>query len=52
MKEEDSMKLFREFKDEQVAHARERALQALGYRAWVNHKSDGSWLLFWFERAN
>ena len=46
------MKLSREFKDEQQARARERALQALGYRAWLNHTGDGSWRLFWFEQLN
>ena len=30
------MKLSREFNDEKQARARERALQAMGYRAWLN----------------
>ena len=46
------MKLYREYKDEEQARARERALLALGYRPWLNHKGDGSWLVFWFERWN
>jgi len=41
------MKLSREFTDEQKARARERALQAMGYRAWLNGKCDGTWQLFW-----
>ena len=44
------MKLSREFKDEGQARARERALQTVGYRAWVNRNGDGTWQLFWFER--
>jgi len=44
------MKLSREFKDEEQARARERALQAIGYRAWLNRNLDGTWQLFWFER--
>ena len=43
------MKLSREFKDEQQARARERGLQAMGYRAWLNCKRDGTWQLYWFE---
>ena len=43
------MKLSREFKDENEARARERALQASGYRAWLNSSVDGTWLVFWFE---
>ncbi|MGA2590304.1 MAG: hypothetical protein ABSH32_10345 [Bryobacteraceae bacterium] len=41
------MKLSREFTDEQQARARERALQAMGYRAWLNRKGDGTWQVFW-----
>jgi hypothetical protein len=43
------MKLSREFKDENEARARERALQARGYRAWLNSSADGTWHVFWFE---
>lgn len=46
------MKLSREFNDEQQARARERALQSIGYRAWLHHKCDGTWQLFWVERFN
>jgi len=44
------MKLSREFNNEQQARARERDLQAMGYRAWLNRNRDGSWQLFWMER--
>ena len=43
------MKFSRQFSDEQQARARERALQAMGYRAWVNCLRDGIWCVFWFE---
>jgi len=43
------MKLSREFNDEKQARERERALQAMGYRAWLNSKGDGTWQLYWFE---
>jgi hypothetical protein len=46
------MKLSREFKDEEQARARERALQAMGYRAWLNRNSDGAWNLYWFVQFN
>jgi hypothetical protein len=46
------MKLWREFSDEQQARARERALQAMGYRAWLNRKCDGIWCVFWLEPVN
>jgi hypothetical protein len=46
------MKLSRDFNDEQQARARERALQALGYRAWLNRCADGTWRLYWFEPFN
>ncbi len=46
------MKLSRQFKDEQQARARERALQTMGYRAWLNRNGDGSWQLYWFEPFN
>ena len=46
------MKLSREFKDEEQARARERALQAVGCRAWLNHKPDGTWQLYWYEQFN
>jgi hypothetical protein len=49
--EQRRMKLSREFKDEEQARARERALQA-GYRAWLNCKGDGTWQLYWFEQFN
>jgi hypothetical protein len=44
-----TMKLSREFSDEQEAQAQELALQTRGYRAWRNRKRDGSWQVFWFE---
>ena len=44
------MKLSREFNNEQQARARERDLQAMGYRAWLNRNGDGTWQLFWIER--
>jgi len=43
------MKLSREFHDEQQARARERALQSIGYRAWLNRNRDGTWQLYWVE---
>jgi len=46
------MKLSREFKDEEQARERERALLAMGYRAWVNWSRDGTWALYWFEQIN
>jgi hypothetical protein len=46
-----AMKLCREFRDEQQARTRERALQAMGYRAWVNQR-EGIWCVFWFEPFN
>ncbi len=46
------MKLLREFRDEEQARARERALKAMGYRAWLNSKADGTWQLYWFEQFN
>jgi len=46
------MKFSREFKDERLARARERALQIMGYRAWLHYKADGNWQLYWLERVN
>jgi hypothetical protein len=46
------MRLSREFKGEEQARARERALLAMGYRAWINSRGDGTWRLFWFEQLN
>ena len=46
------MKLSGEFNDEMQARARERALQAMGYRVWLNSKGDGIWQLYWFEQFN
>ena len=46
------MKLSREFRDEEQARALERALKAMGCRAWLNRKGDGTWQLFWFEQFN
>ena len=44
------MKLSREFNNKEQAHARERALQTMGYRAWLNCKADGNWQLYWQEQ--
>jgi hypothetical protein len=49
---EEEVKLSREFHDEQQARARERDLQAMGYRAWLNRNGEGTWQLFWIERFN
>jgi len=46
------MKFSREFADEQQARARERALQAMGYRAWLNRNYDGTWQVYWFVRSD
>ena len=46
------MKFSREFTDEQQARTRERALQAMGYRAWLNRNSDGTWQVYWFMQCN
>ena len=46
------MKLSREFNEEQQARARELALQAMGYPAWLNRKCDGMWQLFWLNVSN
>jgi hypothetical protein len=43
------MKLSREFTDERQAQAQEVALLAMGYRAWRNHKLDGTWQVFWLD---
>jgi len=45
-----TMKLSREFRNEQQAQAQELALQTMGYIAWRNLKRDGTWQVFWFER--
>ena len=46
------MKLSRAFKDEEQARARARALQTMGYRAWLNCTLDGTWQLYWFVQSN
>ena len=47
-----STKLSREFTDEQQARARERALQVMGYPAWLNGECDGTWQVFWLVQLN
>ena len=44
---EVNMKLSREFKNEQQAEERERALGAAGYQAWRKQAPDGHWQVFW-----
>jgi hypothetical protein len=46
------MKLSREFKNEEQARTQEQVLLAMGYRAWVNCRGDGTWQLYWFEEFN
>ena len=46
------MKLSRGFDNENEAHAREQVLQAMGYRAWLNQSTDGTWWLYWFEQCD
>jgi hypothetical protein len=41
------MKFSREFDSEEEARQRELALRASGYAAWLTHKPDGTWEVFW-----
>lgn len=48
---EESMKLSREFQDEQQAEARELLLRSEGYQAWRKHAPDGTWHVIWMAEA-